>query len=76
MLEERLRLDPCHTQNITTALLAAHGLLSTVAAPVIAHFADRVHDRKYLLLSSLLGCILGVALVAWTPSCTITRFVA
>lgn len=68
MVEIRLGVDPSRTQNLTTALLAVHGLCSLVSAPIIAHFADKTPHRKYLLLSSLAGCVLGTALVAWTPS--------
>ncbi|KAM0798915.1 major facilitator superfamily domain-containing protein [Usnea florida] len=68
MVEFRLGLDPSRTQNITTALLAVHGLCSLIFAPIIAHFADKTTNRKYLLLFSLAGCVLGTSLVAWTPS--------
>lgn len=68
MVESRLGLDPSSTQNLTTALLAVHGFCSLVFAPVIAHFADKTPNRKYLLLSSLVGCALGTSLVACTPS--------
>ncbi|KAJ6131848.1 hypothetical protein N7471_007063 [Penicillium samsonianum] len=68
MVEFRLGLDPSSTQNLTTALLAVHGLCSLISAPIIAHFADKTPNRKYLLLSSLVGCALGTSLVAYTPS--------
>ena len=68
MVEFRLKIDPSHTQNLTTALLTVHGLCSLVSAPIIAHFADETPNKKGLLLSSLLGCALGSSLVAWTPS--------
>ncbi len=68
MIEVRLALDPSRTQNLTTALLVVYGFCSLVSAPVIAHFADKTPNMKYLLLSSLVGCALGTSLVAWTPS--------
>ena len=68
MVEVRLGLDPSRTQNLTTALLAVHELCSLVSAPIIAHFAYKTPNRKYLLLSSLAGCVLGTSLVACTPS--------
>jgi predicted MFS family arabinose efflux permease len=68
MLESRLGLPSSYTQNVTTAMLTAHGLCSLVSAPVIAHFADKVPNRKHLLLTSLVGCIVGTLLIAGAPS--------
>ena len=68
MLEVRLALDPSRTQSLTTALLTTHGVFSLVFAPIIAHFADKTPNRKIPLLISLVGCFVGTALVALTPS--------
>lgn len=59
MLEVRLALDPSRTQSLTTALLTTHGVFSLVFAPI---------NRKIPLLISLVGCFVGTALVALTPS--------
>ncbi|KAM0691565.1 hypothetical protein Q7P36_007764 [Cladosporium allicinum] len=68
MLESRLGLSPSYTQTVTTAMLTTHGLCSLFSAPVIAHLADKCPDRKHLLLTSLVGCIVGTLMIAYTPS--------
>ena len=68
MLESRLGLSPSYTQTVTTAMLTTHGLCSLFSAPVIAHLADKFPDRKHLLLTSLVGCIVGTLMIAYTPS--------
>lgn len=68
MLEDRLRLDPSHTQSLTTALLTIHGFVSLISGPIIAHFADKTPSKKIPLLFALAGCLTGTILVACTPS--------
>ncbi|OJJ01817.1 hypothetical protein ASPVEDRAFT_129668 [Aspergillus versicolor CBS 583.65] len=64
MLERRLHLDPSHTQTFTTTLLTLYGVISLLAAPVVAHFADKTPSRKTPLLLSLAACTSGTILVA------------
>jgi predicted MFS family arabinose efflux permease len=73
MLESRLRLPPSYTQTVTTAMLTSHGLCALLSAPIIAHFADKAANRKHLLLTSLVGCVVGTLLVAGAPSGMIQR---
>ena len=68
MLEIRLHADPRHTQQLTSAVLAVHGLVSAISGPVIGHFADKISNRKTPLLVSLVGCIVGTILVAAATS--------
>lgn len=68
MLEDRLHIDPAHTQSLTSAILAIHGIVAIVAAPVVGHFADQHPSRKGPLLLSLAGCIAGTVLVACAPA--------
>ena len=73
MLEGRLHIDPSHTQSLTSALLTVHGFFALIAAPIIAHFADKTSNRKAPLLIALGGCIVGTLLIALTPSCIIPQ---
>ncbi|KNG89003.1 hypothetical protein ANOM_002422 [Aspergillus nomiae NRRL 13137] len=68
MLEARLRMDESNTQRMTTVVLAIHGFVSLVSAPIIAHFADKTPNRKAPLLLALAGCFAGTVLVASTFS--------
>ncbi|KAJ5893815.1 MFS general substrate transporter [Penicillium taxi] len=69
ILERRLHLDPAQTQTFTSGLLSLHGLCSSVAVPVITHYADRTSFRKsWLLILALVGSIAGTLLVALAPS--------
>ncbi|EYE90815.1 MFS transporter [Aspergillus ruber CBS 135680] len=68
MLEQRLHIDPSHTQNETTKLLAIYGFVSVVFATATAHVADKMPDRRTPLLYALAGCLVGTALVASTLS--------
>jgi sugar phosphate permease len=68
MLEVRLHTDPRHTQQLTSAVLAIHGLASAISGPVIGHFADKISNRKKPLLLSLVGCIVGTIMVAAATS--------
>ncbi|KAF3481805.1 uncharacterized protein GIQ15_04564 [Arthroderma uncinatum] len=67
MLEVRLHIDPSRTQSLSSALLAIHGFVALISAPVIAHFADKTPNRRTPLLISLAACLIGTLLVAlWT----------
>lgn len=68
MLEDRLQVDPSHTQPLTSAILAIHGAVAIVTGPIIGHFADQSPNRKTPLLYSLSGCLVGTVLVACAPS--------
>ncbi|EEQ34560.1 membrane transporter [Microsporum canis CBS 113480] len=68
MLEVRLKIDPSQTQSLTSSLLAIHGFMTLVAAPIIAHFADKTSNRRIPLLIALVACAAGTVLVACTPS--------
>jgi MFS family permease len=68
MLEIRLNLDPSRTQGLTAALLAIHGFVALISAPIIGHFADQWSGRRIPLLISLAGCLIGTLLVASTLS--------
>ncbi|KMQ48662.1 hypothetical protein HL42_0652 [Trichophyton rubrum] len=68
MLEVRLHVDPSQTQSLTSSLLAIHGFMTLVAAPIIAHFADKTPNRRTPLLIALVACAVGTILVACSPS--------
>ncbi|KAL4934981.1 hypothetical protein BDV06DRAFT_207872 [Aspergillus oleicola] len=68
MLETRLHVDAALTQSFTTTLLTTYGVVSLVAAPFIAHFADKTPNRKIPLLLSLAACASGTILVACAPT--------
>ncbi|KAL5337599.1 major facilitator superfamily domain-containing protein [Aspergillus crustosus] len=68
MLETRLHVDPALTQSLTTTLLTTYGVVSLVAAPFVAHFADKTPNRKIPLLLSLTACASGTVLVACAPT--------
>jgi predicted MFS family arabinose efflux permease len=68
MLEDRLQLDAEQTQSNTTKLLAIYGLVSLLSAPITAHIADRLPNRRAHLLIALFVCIIGSVLVASTLS--------
>lgn len=74
MLEDRLHLDPSHTQSLTTALLTIHGFVSLISGPIVAHFADKTLSKKIPLLFALTGCLIGTILVACTPSRRFHRY--
>ncbi|KAK2882610.1 hypothetical protein FQN49_000182 [Arthroderma sp. PD_2] len=68
LFRERLHKDDVQTQRLTSAVLTLHGLVSTISGPIIGHFADKMSSRRTPLLLSLVGCIAGTILVAWSPS--------
>lgn len=68
MLRERLHLDQARIQELTSLVLAVHGIVSVVSGPVIGHFADKISNRKLPLLCSLFACIFGTGMVAGATS--------
>lgn len=68
MLEERLHLDPSQTQSYTTALLATHGFIGLVSAPIVAHLAEKTPSQKKPLLIALAGCFIGTLIIALAQS--------
>ncbi|KAF4205490.1 hypothetical protein CNMCM6805_006236 [Aspergillus fumigatiaffinis] len=68
MLEVRLNIDPSETQRYTTALLTLHGLVALVVAPPIAHFTDKIPNRKTPFLVSLVASLAGTHLIAIASS--------
>ncbi|CAG8909946.1 unnamed protein product [Penicillium egyptiacum] len=68
MLEERLHLDASQTQTYTTALLATHGFIGLVSAPIVAHLAEKTPSQKKPLLIALAGCFMGTLMIALAPS--------
>ncbi|KAJ5252065.1 hypothetical protein N7489_002475 [Penicillium chrysogenum] len=68
MLEERLHLAPSQTQSYTTALLATHGFIGLVSAPIVAHLAEKTPSQKKPLLIALAGCFIGTLMIALAPS--------
>ena len=68
MLEERLHLSPSQTQTYTTALLATHGFIGLVSAPIVAHLAEKTPSQKKPLLIALAGCFIGTLMIALASS--------
>ena len=68
MVEDRLKKEPSRIQGLTAELLSLHGFVSVISAPVIAHLADKVSNRKVPLLIAISGCVVGTYLVALCPS--------
>ncbi|KAJ5205356.1 Major facilitator superfamily domain general substrate transporter [Penicillium cf. griseofulvum] len=68
MIEIRLKKDPSRIQGLTAELLSLHGFIAVISAPVIAHLADKVPNRKVPLLIAISGGVVGTLLVAWCPS--------
>lgn len=68
LFQDGLLQDPSQTQRLTAAILTLHGLISAISGPLIGHYADKMPNRKSPLLISLVGCIVGTVLVAWSPS--------
>ncbi|KAJ5106274.1 hypothetical protein N7456_002949 [Penicillium angulare] len=66
-LEDRLHLDPSHTQNLTSTLLSIYGLVTLISTPFVASWADRVGTRKIPLLLALAVTLVGTVLVAFVP---------
>ncbi|KAH6692874.1 putative MFS transporter [Leptodontidium sp. MPI-SDFR-AT-0119] len=64
MLEHRLHLDPSKTQDYTSKLLTAYGLVQLISAPITAHISDKLSRRKAQLLIALGLGIVGTGLVA------------
>ncbi|CAI7601548.1 unnamed protein product [Penicillium glandicola] len=68
LFQDRLHKDPSQTQRLTAGILTLHGFVSSVSGPLIGNFADKMPNGRKLLLSSLVGCIVGTMSVAWSPS--------
>ncbi|KAJ5560333.1 Tetracycline resistance protein TetA/multidrug resistance protein MdtG [Penicillium frequentans] len=68
IFESRLGIEPAQRQRLTSVVLAMHGVCSAISGPVIGHFVDQLPNRKSPLLLSLLGCIVGTAIVACSRS--------
>jgi predicted MFS family arabinose efflux permease len=68
MVEIRLKQDPSRIQGLTAKLLSLHGFVAMISAPVIAHLADKVPNRKVPLLMAISASLVGTLLVAWCPS--------
>ncbi|KXG50450.1 Major facilitator superfamily domain, general substrate transporter [Penicillium griseofulvum] len=68
MVETRLKQDPSRIQGLTAELLSLHGFVAMISAPVIAHLADKVPNRKVPLLMAISVSLVGTLLVAWCPS--------
>ena len=68
MLQERLHVKQSEIQELTSLVLAVHGIVSVVSGPIIGHLADKVPNRKIPLLLSLLACIVGTGMVSGARS--------
>jgi len=68
ILRERLHVKEGRIQELTSLVLAVHGIVSTVSGPFIGHFADKISNRKLPLLLSLLACVIGTGMVASATS--------
>jgi MFS family permease len=68
MVEYRLKQNPSRIQGLTAELLSLHGFVAVISAPIIAHLADKVPNRKFPLLIAISGCVVGTWLVALCPS--------
>ncbi|KAJ5909261.1 Tetracycline resistance protein TetA/multidrug resistance protein MdtG [Penicillium taxi] len=71
MSENRLHIDPSHTQKLTSAVLSFHGATAVISGPIIGHFADKFGGRKIQLLISIIMCIIGTLIVASAHSVTL-----
>ena len=68
MLRTRLHVSKGKIQQLTSLVLAVHGMVSVVAGPIVGHFADKVSNRKLPLLLSLAACVIGTGMVACSGS--------
>ncbi|KAK2808425.1 hypothetical protein FQN49_008716 [Arthroderma sp. PD_2] len=68
MLEHRLHSDPSQTPNTTAALLSVNGFVTLICSPLLATILDKTANRRAPLLLSLVACLVGTLLVAFTPS--------
>lgn len=69
MLETRARIDPSHTQNLISGLLAVHALASVISSPIVGHYADKTSNRKRPLLLGLCGELICTVVIAVTKIC-------
>jgi MFS-type transporter involved in bile tolerance (Atg22 family) len=70
MLEDRLKFDKSKTQSITFTLLSESALVGLIISPFVGHVADRISDKKSLLLYSLGGAMVGTVGLAVSESGT------
>ncbi|RAL17045.1 putative MFS transporter [Aspergillus homomorphus CBS 101889] len=68
MLQTRLHVSQVKIQQLTSLVLAVHGIVSVVSGPIIGHFADKSSNRKLPLLLSLIACFIGTGMVAGADS--------
>ncbi|KAJ5169846.1 Major facilitator superfamily domain general substrate transporter [Penicillium coprophilum] len=68
MIQNRLHVHPSKAQELTSVVLALHGTLAVLSAPIIGHYADKNQNRKTALLLSLGWCIVGTGTVAGARS--------
>ncbi|KAJ5800087.1 uncharacterized protein N7518_002155 [Penicillium psychrosexuale] len=68
MLRTRLHENQFRIQELTSLVLAVHGIVSVVSGPIIGHFADKTSNRKLPLLLSLVVCMIGTGMVAGSTS--------
>lgn len=68
MLQERLHVKQSEVQQLTSLVLAVHGIVSVISGPIIGHLADQVPNRKIPLLLSLFACTVGTGMVASATS--------
>ncbi|PYH95495.1 MFS multidrug transporter [Aspergillus ellipticus CBS 707.79] len=68
VLENRLGLDVSLTQSLSFSLLSESAITALIASPIIGHFADRVPNKKGLLLGSLGAALLGSIVLALATS--------
>ncbi|PWY75038.1 MFS multidrug transporter [Aspergillus heteromorphus CBS 117.55] len=73
VLENRLGLDVSLTQRFSFALLSESAVTALITSPIIGHFADRVPNKRGLLLGSLAAALLGSIILALATS-TFTLF--
>ncbi|CAG8242091.1 unnamed protein product [Penicillium salamii] len=68
MLRVRLHANQAELQELTSLVLAIHGIVSVFSGPIIGHFADKTSSRRLPLLLSLGACIVGTGMVACSTS--------
>ncbi|CAG8909808.1 unnamed protein product [Penicillium egyptiacum] len=71
MLRTRLHVSEGNIQELTSLMLAVHGMVSVVSGPIIGHFADKTPSRKLPLLLSLVACTVGTGMVAGSNSLSV-----
>ncbi|KAJ5128675.1 hypothetical protein N7476_007294 [Penicillium atrosanguineum] len=64
----RLHVNQAKIQELTSLVLAVHGMVSVISGPIIGHFADKTSNRKVPLLLSLFACTVGTSMIACSSS--------